>query len=583
MKAGKDTTSLATYEKGAICKSWNQTLRVALVYPNTYAVGMANLGFQTVYSLFNAPHDVVCERVFLPSAADARRSRLVSLETRRRIFDFDLVAFSISFEEDYPHILTILELADIPLLASEREAMHPLVLAGGVACFLNPEPVADFIDVFLLGEAEVLAPACVDVCRRTPSRQSRLEMLARQVQGAYVPQFYHSEATLEAPAPPVVPRYADIPPAIECVYDAGFENREAPASLVSTRAAFGPVYLIETGRGCSRGCRFCSAGFIYRPPRFKTLAVLRASLTRAARLSQHVGLVGAAIADVPDIAAVCQQARQQRLRLSFSSLRADALNPELLKAITGCCTWGRVKTATIAPDAGSERLRRVINKGLDEQTLMQAVDHLVAAGIPNLKLYFMIGLPTESMADIQALVDLCRLFKQQFLAASRPRGRLGTITVSISPFVPKPATPFQWAAMNDLPELNRKIALIRKSLHKEPNLRLHLDTPLAAARQALLARGDRSLGAWLLDQHHNPRARSKLSAAEASLMARYVHRQRPLNEPLAWNIVAHRVKSAWLQREYERSQQATPTAACIGGKCGICGACTRTDGTFTGI
>lgn len=564
------------FEKGIVRKSWNQGLRVALIYPNSYLVGMANLGFQTVYRLFNDQPQVVCERVFMPARHPKDGQKLVSEESRRRMVDFDILAFSISFEADYVHLPMILDWAEIPVNAEKREEIHPLVMAGGIACFLNPEPIAAFIDCFLLGEAEKLVPDLLSAWQPRQPRQEKLLHLAHTLKGAYVPQFYHPESHSSGSVR-LIPSRDGLPEAIETAVDDTFSQRPVPEPLISSHAALGAVCLIETGRGCPHGCRFCSAGFIYRPPRYKTGPVLSRALDMASKLSRQTGLVGTALGELPALNALCQQAQRLNIRLAFSSLRADALTPALLAVLA----QSGVKTATIAPEAGSERLRRVINKGLTEDVLMRAVSQLVATGIPNLKLYFMVGLPEETETDIEALIDLCRQLKKQFLAASRPRGRLGTVTVSVAPFVPKPATPFQWVAMNDLNTLKLKLAHIRQGLKNEPNLRLHLDNPLSAIRQALLARGDRRLADVIVDAYQSSDGFRRLTAQEQELIPHWVHRTRSIHEPLAWNIVHHRVKQSYLLEEYSKSRSGHSSVRCNLADCGLCGACKPSDESKT--
>ncbi len=572
-KSERRSVKPQTPEAGQIRKHWRHRLSVALVYPNHYHVGMANLGLQTVYRLLNDIDTVVCERVFLPEHRSRTPRPAVSVESGRPLHQFDLIAFSIAFENDYPNLLTLLDQAALPLRTLNRDATHPLVIAGGVACFLNPEPIAPFIDAFLIGEAET---SLVPFVRRLQAlafpndadRKATLREVARNVTGAYVPQFYqpsyNPDGTLADFAPLI-----DVPARITRSTPLDVARTPTCSTLLSAAASFDHSYLIEVSRGCPHGCRFCAAGYVYRPPRFRPLAQLETSMTHGATQSDHVGLVGAAVSDLPDLVALCHKARAHQLRLSFSSLRADAMNDALIEALR----TGNVKTATIAPDAGSERMRCVINKGLDEQTILAAAEALVAGGIPNLKLYFMIGLPTEEEADVLAVVTLCKRIKHHFLQASRARKRIGTITVSVGAFVPKPFTPFQWSAMDATKTLKQKIRTIKAALKTVPNLNVHTDVPRWAYIQALLARGDRRV-ADLLEKAHQHNGNWPRTLKEAPLDADfYILRERDLNEILPWDFIDHGIEKKFLQREFKRAVQGRLTPACRPESCTACGVC----------
>ncbi|MFZ1198544.1 MAG: radical SAM protein, partial [Desulfobacterales bacterium] len=558
-------------EVGTIRKNGPHRLRVVLVYPNYYAVGMSNLGFQVVYRLLNGLEGVVCERAFLPDEPAPTAMRPTSVETGRPLTDFDIIAFSVSFENDYPNILDVLTAAGLPLPSRERQDAHPLVMAGGVACWLNPEPLARFIDCFLIGEAEAMLAAFIECLQENgfPARRDRRPLLAacaRQVEGVYVPQFYRpvyggsgTLATIEV--------LADVPAVIKRPYLADLSRTPACSAVITPHTTFESTFLIEVGRGCPHGCRFCSAGFTYRPPRFRPPSLLQACLRQGAALTDRIGLVGAAVSDLPGLKELCRQAEADKVRISFSSLRADALDEGLVAALAR----NRVKTATIAPEAGSERMRRVINKGIDEDAILRAAALLVAGGIPNLKLYFMIGLPTETADDIAAIVGLCQRIKHVFLSHSRGRKRIGEITVGLSCFVPKPATPFQWAAMDDTTALKEKIRTVKQGLRKVPNVRVHADVPRWAYIQALLSRGDRRV-AGLLELAYRYRQNWPQSLKETPLNADfYVLRPRAVDEVLPWDFIDHGVKKSFLIREYRRALDGRPTPACPMDDCRRCG------------
>jgi radical SAM superfamily enzyme YgiQ (UPF0313 family) len=566
----KDRKDRLDAEIGTIRKPWQGHLRVALVYPNHYAVGMASLGFQTVYRRLNALPHVLCERAFLPET-EAHAAPLVSLETGRSLAEFDAVAFSISFENDYAHVLTILQKAGLPLPATERGTSPlPLIMAGGVSCFLNPEPLAPFIDCFLLGEAEALLVPFFERFDPAADRRRFLLAAARDLPGVYVPTFYQeayqADGTLAAFRP-----VEDVPETIRRVYSPDLAEFATHSAVVTPDTGFEDAYLIEVSRGCPHGCRFCAAGYIYRPPRFRPLPGLLAAMQQGADLSRKVGLLGAAVSDLPDLKALCDLGRQLNLQLAFSSLRADALDDDLIAALKS----GRLKTATIAPEAGSERLRKVINKGLDEAAILTAAEKLVAGGIPNLKLYFMVGLPTETDADVDELVALVKRIKDCFLRSSRARGRMGDITVSLNSFVPKPFTPFQWAAMAETAALKRKIKQVKEGLKKTANVRVHADVPRWAYIQAILARGDRRCGQLLLEAHRNDGNWPRTFKSSLLNPDFYTYRERHKEERLPWDFIDHGLDKDFLWREYERALQAKQTRPCPADpdNCRLCGVC----------
>jgi len=555
-------------ETGTVRKNWRGKISVALVYPNTYYVGMSNLGYQTVYGLINAFEDIVCERVFVPDDASHMARGLRSVESKRSLTDFDIVAFSTSFENDYPNLLSILEAAGLPLRASDRSPPHPLIIAGGVTSLLNPEPLAPFVDCFLIGEAEALLPAFFGLYRDCSDRTELLRALAVTVEGAYVPAFYDvtyaSDGTIERFRPA-----QGVPSKVKRAVAEDLSSYNTCSTVLTARTTFGKTYLIEGARGCPHGCRFCAAGYVYRPPRFRTASQLEEALQCAGRQAKSIGLVAAAVADIPSLEAFCAKAIDCRLGISFSSLRADLLTEPLLRALGRTGT----KTVTIAPDAGSERLRCVINKGITEKDVLQAVDLVVHAGIPNLKLYFMVGLPTETMSDVDEIVALCKKVKHGFLRASRSKARIGEIVVSLNCFVPKPFTPFQWVPMEDVRVLKDKIRCVKDGLRRVANVKVHADVPRWAYVQALLSRGDRRIALVLAAVKKSESNWPKILKESVVNPDFFVYRQRPLDERLPWDFIDHGVKKAFLAEEYEKALRAEPTTGCHVGRCKACGVC----------
>jgi radical SAM family uncharacterized protein len=549
-------------------KTWRDRISVCLVYPNSYQLGMSNLGFQTVYAQLNRMDHVVCERAFLPEDHRGYKGP-GSMESGRAFKDFDIVAFSVSFENDFPNILNILRSEGIPWLSDQRSGNHPLIVGGGVACFSNPEPIAPFFDLFFLGESEGMLDDFFELYDPAENRHDCMIKMARQVPGIYVPSFYkiryHDNGTISAFDP-----IEDVPKKIPKIRIKDLSSFSTTSTLLTQETTFRDTFLIEVARGCAHGCRFCSAGYLYRPPRFRPLVLLAENMTTGACFSNQVGLLGAAVSDHPDIEQLCALAHEKNLQLSFSSLRADSLSEKLIRVLKK----SRIKTATIAPDAGSQKMLNVINKGITSEHIFSAVETLVAAGIPNLKLYFMVGLPTETIDDVQDIVTMCKKIKHRFLKFSRLQKRIGEITVSLNSFVPKPVTPFQWAAMDDISTLKKKIKTVKDGLRKIPNLRVQADMPRWAFLQGLFSRADRKVSkliAHAVENHENWPKTFKESALNPDF---YVLRKRFEDEIFPWDFIDHGVRKSFLLNEYHRALHEKTSPPCpIKESCMICGAC----------
>ncbi len=537
-------------ERGAIVKKGRSLIRTALVYPNTYRAGMSSLGFQTVYRLGNQLDNAAFERVFLPDRT-TNSGRLKSIETGLDLDRFDIILFSISFENDFIHLVQLLEHAGIPLRSSDRNHIHPLVAAGGVACFLNPEPIADFMDCFLLGEAECFLENFFNAFAAEPSRKKFLETLEGRVPGAYVPKAHPSSKI----------------PKIQVQYLDSLENITTSSAIITHDTAFKDTFLIETLKGCPHGCRFCSAGFIYRPPRIYPEENICKAIDMAKGLTDKIGFVSSAIADHPQMNEICDYGLKHNFRLSFASLRADRLTDKFIQALA----MSRIKTATIAPEAGSERMRRIINKKIEEHHILSAAHKLVSAGIINLKLYFMIGLPFETPEDIQSIILLTLKIKSVFLEASKKNRRIGTITLSINPFIPKPCTPFQWAPMADEKYLKNALKTIRHGLKKTANIKINTESIKKAKIHALLSRGGRQTADIIESALHKGWARAIKENME--YCNTIIYTQRHLDTPLPWDFLDNRVKKQFLKKEFLRAQQAKKSPSCPMISCTKCQTC----------
>ncbi|HLY36441.1 MAG TPA: radical SAM protein [Candidatus Binatia bacterium] len=540
-------------------------LSICLVYPNTYPVGMANLGFQAIFRLLATDPRVTCERAFLPDGPRAEWPRtLRSLEHDRAVRDFDVIAFSISFEADYVNVLNCLALAGVPLARAERGHDAPLLIAGGPATFLNPEPLAEFVDLFLLGEAEEMLEEFVGRVAAEPfTRDGALER-GGTVRGAYRPDRFRPEYDA---AGDLAAFHHDGPGdgRVERRYVADLDGFATESEVLSPESVFGDMYLVEASRGCEWGCRFCAAGFMYRPVRYRSVDTLRAGVARGLDERRTIGLVGAEMASLPGVAALCQEVAAQGGRASPSSLKADLITPALARALGA----GGNRSVTVAPEAGSERMRRVINKNLTEDEILRAAEWLVGGGVEALKLYVMVGLPTETAADVAGIVDLARKVRARLVAGGRPR--VGRILVSINPFVPKPWTPFQWEPMEAIPSLRRKLGWLRATLGAIPGVEVETESPREAYLQTLLSRGDRRTADVLLALHAHPDA--WWQTLRALRPDRFVHRAYPLDAVLPWDFIDQAIDKRYLLAERRKAFAEMQTPPCDTATCHTCGAC----------
>jgi len=528
-------------------------LSICLVYPNHYRTGMGSLGFQTVYRLLAESAGIQCERTFLPERDDPdeyRRSGslLLSLESQRPLADFDVIAFSTSFEPDYLNIPIILTLAGIPLYAAERNQSHSLVIAGGAAFFINPEPVADFIDVICIGEAEEIIPGLLSALlspRQDETRRALFSSLAA-VPGVYIPSLYHPRYQgddlcgfdVEGNAPYPVVRVSS---PLE-------KHPPSSSQILADDIEFGDMFLIEVSRGCPRGCRFCSSGFIYGAFRQQPFEHLAALVDSGLNHRCKFGLVGAAVSDYAEIGRLCRYIVDKGAKISVSSLRIDRIDPVMLDALVA----SGHKTISLAPEGGSQRLRDLVRKNLTEEQILDACDTLISRDILNLKLYVIIGLPTETDTDLCELVRLVEAIRLRVIERARANRRLGEITLSVNPFVPKPFTPFQWCGMEPLPSLERKVKLLETALRPLSNVRLKVESLRDSYLQALLSRGDRRLSPLLaaMAGGANLKKAAKMCGIDTDC---YVRREIKEGEFLPWSVIST-ADTAMLWKEYEQGQ-----------------------------
>lgn len=545
--------------------------KVAIVYPNTYFVGMSNLGLHIIYEEINLRNDSVCERIFLPEkkeleAYDKTKTPLMSVETQRPMHQFDVVAFDVTFEMDYFHIPLMLRHGRVPIMGKDRTKFDPIVIAGGPCATFNPEPFADFIDAFIIGEGEGIVSRVLDIIRDGKmeglDRHAILRQLA-DVSGVYVPSLY-------------VPIYSedgefkgyDIVEGVPKTIKRHFEMLTSGGETVvaTNYTEFGAMYIIEVARGCGRHCRFCMAGYCFRVPRVRPLDILKEGVERAEKLGKKVGLMGAAISDYPEVDELVNYIRSKDMRYSCASLRADSLTQAV---VDGLADSGQ-KTITIAPETGSERLRRVINKGISEEHLQNAATLSAKSGIQHMRLYIMIGLPTETDEDIEAIVGLA----ERTQAHMEKVGCKGRLTLSINPFIPKPFTPFQWMAMDNQKTVEKKLQYIKKALQKNRRIEVLVESPKEAYIQGVLARGDRRLGAVIAACAADRGSKSfKSEMKTAGLdMDDMNYRERSFDEFLPWSHLDMGMQEGYLEMEWQRSLDEAYTPPCAAGckRCGVC-------------
>ena len=545
--------------------------KVAIVYPNTYFVGMSNLGLHIIYEEINLRNDSVCERIFLPEkkeleAYDKTKTPLMSVETQRPMHQFDVVAFDVTFEMDYFNIPLMLRHGRVPIMGKDRTEFDPIVIAGGPCATFNPEPFADFIDAFIIGEGEGIVSRVLDIIRDGKmeglDRHAILCQLAN-ISGVYVPSLY-------------VPIYSDdgefkgyhiaegAPKTIKRHFEMLTSGGETVVATNYTE--FGAMYIIEVARGCGRHCRFCMAGYCFRVPRVRPLDILKEGVDRAEKLGKKVGLMGAAISDYPEVDELVNYIRSKDMRYSCASLRADSLTQAV---VDGLADSGQ-KTITIAPETGSERLRRVINKGISEEHLQNAATLSAKSGIQHMRLYIMIGLPTETDEDIEAIVGLAERTQAHMVEV----GCKGRLTLSINPFIPKPFTPFQWMAMDNQKTVEKKLQYIKKALQKNRRIEVLVESPKEAYIQGVLARGDRRLATVLAACAADRGSKSfKAEMKAAGLdMDEMNYRERSFDEFLPWSHLDMGMDDGYLEMEWKRSVDEAYTPPCVQGckRCGVC-------------
>jgi radical SAM superfamily enzyme YgiQ (UPF0313 family) len=529
---------------------------------------MANLGFQFLYGRLNSHPRLSAERFFLPDSPAGRRSLLVSLsseESGRPLSQFPLIAFSIPFENDYPAIPGALMASGIPPLQKDRNRGHPIVMAGGIAVSLNPEPLAPFLDLVFIGEVEegplkekgdVFSVIAGTLDRSLPFGEDRDALLHRfrDLPSVYVPyayQFYYDEKGLIKAINPE----PGFPNRVQAAKRMSMKEAVPVSVLSSPEAEFGESFLVEANRGCGRGCRFCAAGWMHLPARYARLDRFREDLEQALREGRPIGLVGSDLAGHPELEEILQYIVDQGGSFSLSSIRPEGLTPKVIELLKRA---GH-KTVTLAPETASPRMKKVIGKPISAKKFYDLVEKLVAAGIPNIRFYFMIGLPTETDEDVAKIADFVIESRKIFVEASRSLKKIGAISVQVNPFVPKPWTPFQWAAATPPDTLERRILILRRALRNQPNLTLRIESPRTALVQAVLSRGDRRAASIVLAAAQQDGRWSGVFKKEMIDPAFFALRERGVDEIFPWEVTDHGIARATLWKVYSAALAAGKT------------------------
>jgi len=547
---------------------------IAFVYPNVYHLGMSNLGMHILYQLINARGDSACERFFLPDKSlmkehAASRTPLLSIETGRPLADFAVIFVMLSFEMDYDNLLTILDLGHVKLRAKERNDREPLVIIGGPCATFNPEPLAGVADAFVIGEGEETVQRILDIVYAEATKEKRLRVLA-DTPGVYVPKYYEAQYAVASSEEEAEECFVGLKPlegapaTISRQWVKDIDAYPHTSAIVTSGTEFEDMDIVETARGCGRHCRFCMAGYCFRKPRNRALESIIADIEKRPERTRKVGLMGAAVSDHPQIDELVSYLSKNNINFSIASLRADRLNENIANALASCGS----RTMTVAPEAGSVRMRAAINKGITEEHIYKACELAAAAGMQNLKMYYMIGLPGEEDEDIAETVEMILRVRKKMDEA----GNKGELVVSVNGFVPKPFTPYQWAPLCKVKTLKQRFKMLNDGLKKNRKIKLITESLKETVVQSVLARGDRKMGEYLLEAHEKDLQLKQVLKQHGIDAEELAETPLAVGSVLPWSHLDMGVSEKYLAAELERSTAGKFTPMCFDGcqRCGVC-------------
>ena len=554
-------------EQNRLIKRKDASLNAVIVFPNYYGVAMSNLGFLRAYELINQSGFISCDRAFLQ---DDTAKGIISLETRKRLQTYDLIFFSLSYENDFYNILSILDAEQIPFLSADRDKTFPLIMAGGVIAFLNPEPIARVFDMLFVGEAEAIFPDFfknIEIYNSSTLKKNKDEIIEScgKINGIYVPAVY--QFIFDAKKVNVLKDIKILPGFPEKIKRRWAGKDFISSSAITTKfSELSNINMIEIERGCKRGCRFCSAGYIYLPLReSKPGDVLKT--IESLNENEKAGFVGLGTMDSKNIRRFMEFSLNSKKPFSLSSIRFDCLDENNLSLIkeTG------LKTITLGIETGSSRLKRLINKDIKNEEIIIVLKNIIEKGIINIKSYFMVGLPCEEKQDLDETISLIKTMQKEFVSSSKINKRIGSLTVSFSPFVPKAWTPLQWENLEDLTILRHKMDYILNNLKHLPNLSIKINQVKSAYIEAFFARGSRLSLDILVNSHKNKISLKKAAKSSGFNINDFI-RKFDTNELLPWEIIDQGVTKKYLLKEYKRGINFKITPQCFEGckRCGVC-------------